>query len=276
MIAGADYLSILELQNLSKTYHTKSRAFGKRSMIQALAGATLKVKRGSLLAIVGESGCGKSTLARCAAGLERVDSGEILLEGTRRSDVRGRGLRSALRLIQVVFQDSPMALNPAFLLEDAVAEPLRIRGWNRKLRRARALELMEQVGLPAWSGRRPGQLSSGQRRRLLLARAIASEPRVVFLDEVLSGLDMPVQAQMIELIQKLRSAFDITFVLITHDLRLARASANELAVMHQGSIVEHGSAAEVIAAPRSPATLKLLQAIPPWPPEAATSAQETA
>jgi ABC-type dipeptide/oligopeptide/nickel transport system ATPase subunit len=216
--------------------------------VQALDGVDLEIPRGATLALVGESGSGKSTLALCLAGLEAPDCGEITAGGP----------------VQLVFQDAAGSLNPRMRAADLVAEPLVVR--RRPNARLRALELMEQVGLAAHrAGDLPHRFSGGQRQRLALARALALEPALLILDETLSGLDLSVQGQIMNLLFDLQRSRGLTYLLISHDLRLAARVASEIAVMHAGRIVERGAPLDLLADPRHPHTRALVAAIPELP-----------
>jgi ABC-type glutathione transport system ATPase component len=224
----------------------------RRNAVTALDGVDLIVQRGSTLAIIGQSGCGKSTLGRCLAGLEKPDSGDI------------RTATEDPRSIQYIFQDAGAAMNPRLTIAEIITEPLCVRGYSgRRERQERALHLMGLVGLSAHSAVRfPWELSGGQKQRVVIARALAADPKALILDECLSGLDVPVQAQVVDLLKRLREARDLTYIFILHDLRLARVVADELAVMHAGRIVERGSPTDLFSNPREPQTRLLLASMP--------------
>lgn len=225
----------------------EARGLVKRyGAVRALDGADLAVGRGIVTALVGQSGSGKSTLARCLAGLERPDAGEI---------AGGAGR------VQLVFQDAAATLNPRMRAVDIVAEPLAIRGVPREERRRRALALMALAGFPEESARRlPDQFSGGQRQRLAIARALTVEPALLILDEALSGLDLSVQAQILNLLAGLREARGLSYLHITHDLSLALRVADRIAVMHRGRVVECGPARGFQRAATHPYTRSLLDA----------------
>jgi ABC-type oligopeptide transport system ATPase subunit len=214
---------------------------------------------------VGESGSGKTTLARCLACLEAPSAGEIAFDGR---DIGGLGAQQSFELrqqIQLIFQDAASALNPRFTAVEAVAEPLVIlrRGNTRAERRRKALDLMRQVGLdPEWGGRSPLEFSGGQRQRLAIARALAVEPRLLILDEAFSGLDLPVQEQMLKLLAELQQARALTYLYIAHDLTLVERIADRVAVMKAGQIVEEGAVGEVFANPRHDYTRRLFGSAP--------------
>ena len=234
----------------------------------ALDGIDLDVGRGESLALVGRSGAGKSTLARCLARLEDPDAGEILFEGRDVARLRGGDLRAFRERVQLVLQDSAAALDPLFDARAIVAEPLEILGrGTRDERGRRALELLETVGLSsAHAGRRPRQLSGGQRQRLAIARALAVEPRVLILDEAFAGLDVTVQAGIVALLADLRSRGGLTLVSVSHDLALLATLADTVAVIDGGRVAERGPVAEILGAPRHPATRALVEAMVHLPP----------
>jgi ABC-type dipeptide/oligopeptide/nickel transport system ATPase subunit len=222
------------------------------------------------VAVLGRSGSGKSTLARCIAGFETPDSGEILLEG-RKPGVKDRANRLApvpravlareRAEVQMIFQDAATSLNPRFTARQIIAEPLEIARWkNDAERTTRALQLMEEVGLdPGWALRQAGEFSGGQRQRLALARAVAAEPKLLIMDEALSGLDMPLQAQMVRLLMELQSRYGLTYLYISHDLNFISVFAQEVLVMESGRIVERTTPA-ALGHSAHPATRELVEA----------------
>ncbi len=213
---------------------------------------------------MGESGTGKSTLAKCLALLERPTAGEIWFEGRNLIGL-GRGeLFPVHRQIQLIFQDPTSALNPRLTAEEIIAEPLAIqRVGTKDSRRARAQELMEQVGLPARSAyKHPLEFSGGQRQRLAIARALSLEPKLLILDEALASLDLLNQQVILKLLADLRVAHSLTYVHVSHDLRMVSEFADEVAVMSQRRIVEQKPAAELFAHPEHADTQALLAAMP--------------
>jgi peptide/nickel transport system ATP-binding protein len=254
------------VRGLTKRYGR--RGAGGSPPIQALAGVDLTIAHGAVVALVGQSGSGKSTLARCLAGLEPPTGGEIRFAGADVLSLRGALLHSFRQRVQLVFQDSAAALAPRLRALEIVSEPLEILGRGTgPERRRRALELMESVGLPAaWADRRPLELSGGQRQRLAIARALAVQPRLLILDEAFTGLDASIQAQIASLLQELRKQHELTYLCISHDLALMSMLADEVAIMFEGRIVEHGEAARLFAAPDHPHTRALVAAVPSLPP----------
>jgi ABC-type glutathione transport system ATPase component len=230
--------SIVDVIGLTKTYGRR-RLFG-RSRVPALAGIDLTVHQGVTLGLAGASGCGKSTLARCIAGLERPDSGEIWIHGRDITTLRHCELLPFRNHTQLIFQDSASALNPRFTAAELVSEPLLIqRVAPTAERRVRALELMTQVGLPAdRANARPGEFSGGERQRLAIARSLAVRPRLLILDEALSNLDLANRARVLNLLGRLRASNDLTYLCVSHDLELLAQIASQVAVMQGGRIVD--------------------------------------
>jgi peptide/nickel transport system ATP-binding protein len=255
---------LMRIANLSKQYIQRRPLTRTPFTISAFEDVNLTIHRGATLAIVGESGAGKSTLAKCLALLEKPTAGEIWFEGKNLPGLAKRELFGAHREIQLIFQDPTSALNPWLTAEEIVGEPLAIQRIGTKdSRRTRARELMQQVGLPARSGhKRPLEFSGGQRQRLAIARALALEPKLLILDEALSSLDLLSQQMILNLLADLRVAHSLTYVHISHDLRLVSEFADEVAVMSQRRIVEHKPAAELFARPGHPDTRALLAAMP--------------
>jgi peptide/nickel transport system ATP-binding protein len=248
---------LLAVRGLTKTY---VRHGGER--VEALRGVDLDLAPGATLALVGESGSGKSTLARCIACLEAASSGEVLFEGVNLPALGRRELRPWRARVQLVLQDSAAALDPRWTAAEIVEEPLEIahRG-TRRQRRAEALELMEAVGVPAGAAaRRPLELSGGQRQRLALARALALRPRLLILDESFAGLDASVQAQIAARLEELRAGQGLACLYVSHDLALMAALADEVAILHEGRIVERGATAAVFGDPRHAHTRALAAA----------------
>ena len=228
-----------------------SKSFAGRTAVRDVS---FRLDQGRTLALVGSSGAGKSTLARCLALFETPDCGEVRING--RAPERARGD------IQLILQQPAASLNPRFTVEQALEEPLRIqRRGTAAARRQSVLRWMEIVGLPAAAaGLRTRALSGGESQRLAIARALILEPKLLILDESLSGLDLSVRAQVATLLLDLRRQRSLTCILISHDLALAAQLADEIAVMDAGVIVEQAAAAELLAAPRHPRSRELVQA----------------
>jgi ABC-type oligopeptide transport system ATPase subunit len=249
---------ILAVRNLTKIFSGPG-LFASPSPVAALLEVNLTMSLSRTLALVGETGSGKSTLARCLVRLEEATSGEIFFDGADFRLLRGAKLRSARRQIQLVFQDAMSALNPRFSALEAIGEPLILQGYSGPAMERQVLALLDDVGLPAaWRNRGTRQFSGGQRQRLALARALAADPQVVILDEALSGLDLSVQGQMINLLLDLQATRHLAFLFITHDLGLAASIGDDLAVLKSGSIVESSTTQEVFAHPCHPYTQSLM------------------
>lgn len=255
---------LMRIVNLSKQYVQRRPLTRTAFTVSAFEDVNLMIHRGATLAIVGESGAGKSTLAKCLALLEEPTAGEIWFGGKNLLSLRKKELFPVHRQVQLIFQDPTSALNPRLTAEEIIAEPLAIQKIGAKDgSRARAQELMEQVGLPARSGRkRPLEFSGGQRQRLAIARALALEPKLLILDEALASLDLLNQRMILTLLADLRAEHSLTYVHISHDLRLVSEFADEVAVMSDRRIVERKSAAELFARPEHPDTKALLAAMP--------------
>lgn len=254
---------LIEVRNVSKEYVQRGPLTRAKNAVNALAGVSLKICRGSTVAIVGASGSGKSTLARCLALLEQPSGGEIIFEGRDLLALSARELFPIRRRIQLIFQDPTSALDPRLTAAELIAEPLVIqRIGTKEERQAKAREAMERVGLPAsCANKRPLEFSGGQRQRIAIARALVLEPALLILDEALSSLDLGNQESILSLLSELQGARGITYVHISHDLRSVSEFADEIAVMHAGRIVEHRSAAELVAGAEHAHTQELLAAM---------------
>jgi ABC-type glutathione transport system ATPase component len=253
---------LLQVRDLTKTYTQHRFLSRKRREIPALRGVSLSVRRGCTLGLVGESGSGKSTLARCVARLENPTTGQIWFGDTDLTNLNCAQLKPFRCRIQLLLQDSAAAINPRFLAWEVVAEPLRIqqRGTAGQVK-AKALEIMQQVGLPGTlAERRPHELSGGQRQRLAIARALVLDPEFIVLDEPFVGLDVSVQAQIANLLLALQEERSLTYLLIAHDLALASSLADEIAVIHAGTIIESATPSEILRTPQQPYTAQLVAA----------------
>jgi len=256
---------LLRVRGLGKSYVQRREFTREKFQVHAFEGIELAVQRGATFAIVGESGAGKSSLARCLALLERPDCGEIWIETKDVTKASRAELFELRRKVQLIFQDATAALNGRFTAAEIIAEPMRIQGlFGAAQRRERAMELMEQVGLPlAGAKKLPREWSGGQRQRLAIARALALEPSVLILDEALANLDLSNQEMILRLLADLQARRGLTYIYISHDLRLVALIADEIAVMHEGRIVEESGAAEFFAQPRNSYARDLIRAMPP-------------
>ena len=255
---------------------------GGHDELRAVDGVSLSVGRGETLGLVGESGCGKSTAGRAVLQLLRPSAGSVIFDGQPIQDWwlrKGRGwvwdarLRDLRRRMQMIFQDPFASLNPRMTVEAILTEPLRNFGLAAGGdRRRRVQQLMETVGLdPRFIRRYPHEFSGGQRQRIGIARALALGPDLIVADEPISALDVSIQAQILNLLARLRADLGLTMIFIAHDLAADRHISDRIAVMYLGRIVEEADAREIVAAPRHPYTQALISAVPlPDPVQEAT------
>jgi oligopeptide/dipeptide ABC transporter ATP-binding protein len=245
-------------------------------VVRAVDGIDLEIQQRETVALVGESGSGKSTLARAVMGLEDLKAGGIELEG---EPIFGTGARKSQRArvqkrlsskLQMVFQNPDASLNPRMTLASALAEPLRLhRRVERRDLDTAVSELLQKVGIdPSLRNRYPHELSGGQRQRISIARALAVSPKLLVLDEAVSGLDVSIRAQILNLLADLQERLELAYLFITHDLGVARHTAERIYVMYLGQIVEHGRTEEVLRDPKHPYTRALVAAVPSLDPAA--------
>jgi oligopeptide transport system ATP-binding protein len=233
--------------------------------VKAVDGVSFDLKRGETLGIVGESGCGKSTLGRLLMGLETATSGSIKLRGEEITKLNATGMRKMRRNIQMVLQDPYSSLDPRMTVGDIVGEPFEIHGdvVPKKQRRKAVQDLLDVVGLnPDHITRYPHQFSGGQRQRIGIARALTLKPEVIVCDEPVSALDVSVQAQVVNLFERLQEEFNLSYVFIAHDLSVVRHIADRVGVMYLGKVVEIGNENEIYEQPTHPYTQALLSAVP--------------
>ncbi|MCZ7419020.1 MULTISPECIES: dipeptide ABC transporter ATP-binding protein [unclassified Micromonospora] len=258
---------VLETRDLVKHFPlTRGIVFKKQyGAVQAVDGVNLQLRRGETLGIVGESGCGKSTLARLLVGLETPTSGDLFVQGKNMSKVSAEERRRGRRNIQLVMQDPYTSLNPRMTVGDIVGEPFEVHPdvLPKARRRAKVQELLDLVGLnPDHITRYPHQFSGGQRQRIGIARALALNPEIILCDEPVSALDVSIQAQVINLLEKLQKELGLSYIFIAHDLSVVRHIADRVAVMYLGKIIEIGTEDEIYDNPTHPYTQALLSAVP--------------
>ncbi|RME67390.1 MAG: ATP-binding cassette domain-containing protein, partial [Nitrospirae bacterium] len=255
-------MAIVRTINISKTYHLRS--FFRRHSVVALKDVTVEVPEDSIVAVVGESGSGKSTLARMLLGLERPDSGKVLFKGQPLEEFDKAQWKVFRRSVSVVFQDPFASLNPRMDVYSILSEPLKVhRVCKGSELKERVVSLLKAVDLSEEHlNRYPHEFSGGQRQRLCIARALALEPELLVADEPLSALDVSVQAQIVNLLQKLKSRNRLSILLVSHDLELVRYLAEYVYIMFQGRVVEEAPGDVLFDEPLHPYTRVLLDSVP--------------
>jgi len=260
--ALADAPVVLETRALAKTYVSRGW-LGAAREVRAAEDVTLELRRGQTLGIVGESGSGKSTVARCIVRLVDPSGGQVLLGGEDIARMPARALRPLRRKVQIVFQDPYRSLNPRRTVGEALIEGPLNYGVPRAEALQRARKLLELVRMDASAMERyPHQFSGGQRQRLCIARALAVEPELLIADEAVSALDVSVQAQVLQLLEEIRTRLELAMLFITHDLRVAAQVCDQVAVMSKGRVVEYGPAADVFLRPKHEYTRALFESAP--------------
>ncbi len=257
--------TLLDVRNLTVRFAVKSRSgWGKKSYLYAVDDISFDIKRGETLAIVGESGSGKTTAALAVARLVHAHTGQVMIGGHNFLDLEGEALKQARARMQFIFQDPYSSLNPRVRAERIVREPLdNLNVASEAERRAIVDKLFQAVGLhPEQQRLFPHQFSGGQRQRIGIARALATQPDLIICDEPVSALDVAVQAQILNLLRKLQSDFDLTFLFISHDLGVVQHMCDSIAVMYMGKIVEHADRLSLFNNPLHPYTAALLSAVP--------------
>ncbi len=257
--------AVLVANNLVKTYTQRSGKFGfGTTQVKALDGVSISLRAGTTLAVVGESGSGKSTLARCLLQLQPLDSGEVLFAGQDLSKMTGNELRSVRKNLQMVFQDPFASLNPRMRVGEIVGEGLLIHGLGSSIvQQQKVIAMLKRVGLTeADMQKYPHEFSGGQRQRIGIARALVLQPKVVVCDEPVSALDVSIQAQILLLLKELQAEMALSYLFISHDLRVVRHIADDIVVMNQGKVVEQGTVINVYQRPQHEYTQSLLAAIP--------------
>jgi peptide/nickel transport system ATP-binding protein len=272
--------ALIELQDVTLRYAARRGLFARHRVEGfAVDGMSLAIGPGEFVGIVGESGSGKSSVARLIVGAERPTAGRVLVEGRDRSDSDGVALRLTREHVQMVFQDPHSALNPRRAVERLLTQAYEVAhrpgATQRVKRHDRAIQLLQDVGLPGdCLTRFPDQLSGGQKQRVNIGRALCVMPRLLVADEIVSGLDVSVQAQILNLLLELGRRHGIAVLLISHDLSVVRYVCSRVLVMQAGKVVEQGLTDAVFAAPRHAYTRLLIQSVPPtdattvWPPVA--------
>ena len=257
---------VLEVDNLTKTFPVQGKGFVRREKgtMTAVDHASFQIHEGETLALVGESGSGKSTTLMQIMDLLKPEDGRIVVLGRDTAELKSARARRAVRKdLQVIFQDPMSSLDPRMPIYDVLAEPLKAQGWKDADINKRIGELMVLVGInPDYVDRFPSQFSGGQRQRIAIARALATNPKILLLDEPIASLDVSIQAGIINLLEDLQIQLKISYLFVAHDLAVIRHISDTVAVMHLGKIVEYGETEEVFNNPQDPYTKALLSAIP--------------
>jgi peptide/nickel transport system ATP-binding protein len=255
---------LLEAKDLVRTYEIRQGMFGKATPVRAVDGVALKVMPGETLGVVGESGCGKSTLGRMLLGIDQPQEGQTFFDGKPMPKLGTPEWRRLRAKMQFVYQDPLAALDRRLTIAEQLGEPLVIHKLVPKEGRAsRVAELMSAVGLrPDQAGRYPHELSGGQRQRVVIARALASRPKLLVCDEPVSALDVSIQAQVVNMLRDLQEQNRIAMIFISHDLKVVRNIADRVAVMYLGRIVEEASSDVIFQSPLHPYTEALVSSVP--------------
>lgn len=257
---------ILRVERLKTWFLLRRGVFSRvYDYVKAVDDVSFEVYPGETIGLVGESGCGKTTLGRSVLRLAEPSEGRIVFEGQDVMSLSGSGLREYRKRVQIVFQDPYSSLNPRIRIGDAIAEPMMVHGIepDAKKRRDKVCELLVEVGLtPEYYQRYPHELSGGQRQRICIARALAVQPKLVICDESVSALDVSVQAQTLNLLNRLKHDFGLTYIFISHDLNVVRFMSDRIIVMYNGKPVELGDADDIFNNPKNDYTKKLINAIP--------------
>lgn len=250
--------TILEVKDACVTFRKRN------SEVKAVDHISLTMRRGAMLGLVGESGSGKSTLAKAIMGMQPLDSGSIVIDGTTQQDRARLKGHDKSSIVQMVFQDPYSSLNPRMNVGDAIAEVLdTYENLDAKASRASVEELLDLVHLPAEvADKFPAQLSGGMRQRVAIAKCLAVRPKLIVADEITSALDVSVQAVVLNLLNSLHERLGLSMLFISHNLAAVRYICDDIAVMHHGRIVETGGAEQIVTAPRDPYTQSLVNAIP--------------
>jgi peptide/nickel transport system ATP-binding protein len=258
-------MALLEIRHLKKFFPVRTGVLGYgREQVKAIDDVSLDVEEGETVGLVGESGCGKTTLGRCLVRLIEPTSGSITFEGRELLSLPASAMREMRRKMQVIFQDPYASLNPRMRIGEIIGEGLSIHGIARgRDRKARVVELLTRVGLrPEYYGRYPHEFSGGQRQRIGVARALAVNAKFIVADEAVSALDVSIQVQILNMLLELQQELGLTYLFISHDLRVVEHVSDRVAVMYLGKIVEIAPAGKLYREGQHPYTKALLSAVP--------------
>jgi oligopeptide transport system ATP-binding protein len=262
---GKDFQPLIEVKHLQKSFTIAKRAFaGAKSCLKAVDDVSFAIYQGETLGLVGESGCGKTTIGRTLIRLYEANGGEVIFRGQNILGLSEQKMLPYRRRMQMIFQDPYSSLNPRMTVAEILKEPLAIHGIaSGKAALNRVHELLQLVGLSKEQASRfPHEFSGGQRQRIGIARALAGEPEFIICDEPISALDVSIQAQIINLLEKLQEEMNLTYLFIAHDISMVRHTSKRIAVMYLGKLVELADSGELAASPLHPYTKALLSAIP--------------
>jgi len=262
-------MGIIDVVELRKYFPVKKGVFAKHDWLRAVDGVNFSVKEGTVFSLVGESGSGKSTVARLVLRLILPTSGKIFFKDKNMWEFKRDSLREFRKSVQIIFQDPFASLNPRMTVFDTISEPLKIHKLAKKSElRNKVVGLLASVGLQSdVLNRYPHEFSGGQRQRICIARALAVSPKVIVADEPLSALDVSIQAQILNILQELKLRSNISFLFISHELRVVQYFSDEVAVMYLGKIVEYSKTDELFNNPLHPYTVELLSSAPRINPE---------
>ncbi len=257
-------MGIIDVADLKKYFPVKRKAFAKHEWLKAVDDINFSIKDGAVFALVGESGSGKSTVARLVLKLIQPTSGKIVFRGKNIGELKGDSLREFRKSVQIIFQDPFSSLNPRMTVLDTISEPLKIhKVVKRSELKDKVVSLLKSVGLQTdVLNRYPHEFSGGQKQRICIARALAVSPEVIVADEPLSALDVSIQAQILNILQELKRQSSISFLFISHELRVVQYFSDEVAVMYLGKIIEYSKADELFSNPLHPYTIELLSSAP--------------
>jgi oligopeptide/dipeptide ABC transporter ATP-binding protein len=262
-------MGIIDVADLKKYFPVKRKAFAKHEWLKAVDDINFSIKDGAVFALVGESGSGKSTVARLVLKLIQPTSGKIVFRGKNIGELKGDSLREFRKSVQIIFQDPFSSLNPRMTVLDTISEPLKIhKVVKRSELKDKVVSLLRSVGLQTdVLNRYPHEFSGGQKQRICIARALAVSPEVIVADEPLSALDVSIQAQILNILQELKRQSSISFLFISHELRVVQYFSDEVAVMYLGKIIEYSKADELFSNPLHPYTIELLSSAPKIKPD---------
>lgn len=261
---------LLKVSNLKQYFNVKSSDSNESIKLKAVEDVSFSIKEGETLGLVGESGCGKSTIAKCLVRLYDPTDGKIEFDGSDITHITAKEMRPYRKNIQMIFQDPYSSLDPRMNVENLICEGLKVHKVckTKAEYRQKVIELMKQVGLSEQHLLRyPHEFSGGQRQRIAIAKALAVNPKLIICDEPVSALDVSIQAQVVNLLQELKEKHNMTYLFVSHDLRIVKHLSDRIAVMYLGSMMETATKKDLFAKPLHPYTQALLSAVPGTDPE---------